>query len=165
LFRTLAGLGGELVALHLLESPKLDKLLTTYKGPVNPEVGRVEWSHNTVWLDAPAAKKGQPAIPGTIGFCGVPEAVWNFHIGGYQVCEKWLKDRKRRKLSKKDITHYQRIIAALSETIHTMGMIDCTIEECGGWPGAFLTGLLPDGSGGGSSSPAVPRTAEPNELI
>ena len=28
----------------------------------------------------------------------MPEAVWNFHIGGYQVCEKWLKDRKGRQL-------------------------------------------------------------------
>src|ERR1019366_9198704 len=33
LFRALARLGGELVALHLLESPKLDKPLTTYTGP------------------------------------------------------------------------------------------------------------------------------------
>jgi hypothetical protein len=30
----------------------------------------------------------------------VPENVWEFHIGGYQVCEKWLKDRKGRTLSK-----------------------------------------------------------------
>jgi len=29
----------------------------------------------------------------------VPAEIWNFHIGGYQVCEKWLKDRKGRKLT------------------------------------------------------------------
>jgi len=42
-------------------------------------------------------------------FEGVPDAVWKFHIGGYQVCEKWLKDRKGRKgrtLTPDDIIHY-----------------------------------------------------------
>ncbi|AFY92538.1 type ISP restriction/modification enzyme [Chamaesiphon minutus] len=28
----------------------------------------------------------------------VTEAVWNFHVGGYQVCHKWLKDHKGRTL-------------------------------------------------------------------
>ncbi len=70
----------------------------------------------------------------------MPEAVWNFHIGGYQVCEKWLKDRKGRTLSKDDIAHYQKIVVALAETIRLMKEIDEVIEEHGGWPGAFQTG-------------------------
>ena len=80
----LAQCGGELVPLHLMESPKLNHHLTTYVGPANPEVEKVSYSPDTVWLD-----KVQ-----TRGFRGVPEAVWNFHIGDYQVCEKWLKDRQ-----------------------------------------------------------------------
>jgi hypothetical protein len=191
LFRALSRLGGELVTLHLLESPKLDKPLAAYKGPPNPEVGRVAWAAGAVWLDAPAPKKSRaqcrphtpcaesgtppgplassaefgtrrvPAtIPGTIGFCGVPEPVWNFHIGGYQVCEKWLKDRKGRRLSAEDIRHYEKIVVALSETIRIMGEIDRVIDEHGGWPGAFVTdphaetnsarpqaGALPNGEG------------------
>ena len=139
LFRVLARLGGELVALHLMESPKLDHFITTYTGSKNPEVVRVGWSDNTVWLDAAATKKGQPATPGTIGFRGVPEAVWNLHIGGYQVCEKWLKDRKGRTLSADDIAHYQKIVVALNETIRLMKEIDEVIEAHGGWPGAFQT--------------------------
>ena len=161
LFRALSRLGGELVALHVMESPKLDHFITTYIGPKNPEVGRVGWSDNTVWLDAAATKKGQPATPGSIGFRGVPEAVWNFHIGGYQVCEKWLKDRKGRTLTKDDLAHYQKIVVALSETIRIMAEIDKVIEKHGGWPGAFQTGeaqatasmvlsqLPPDCSGSG----------------
>jgi len=136
----LARLGGELVALHLMESSKLDNLITTYTGPKNPEVGRVGWSEETVWLDAAATKKGQPATPGGIGFRGVPEAVWNFHIGGYQVCEKWLKDRKGRTLTKDDIAHYQKIVVALQETIRLMKEIDEIIEAYGGWPEAFRCG-------------------------
>jgi hypothetical protein len=67
----------------------------------------------------------------------VPEAVWNFHIGGYQVCEKWLKDRKGRTLTADDIAHYHKIVIALHETIRLMGEIDAVIEAHGGWPGAF----------------------------
>ena len=121
-----------------MESPKLDDS-SPPTGPKNPEVGRVGWSDDTVWLDAAATKKGQPAKPGTIGFRGVPEDVWNFHIGGYQVCEKWLKDRKGRKLSDDDITHYQKIVVALAETIRLMAEIDQVIDTHGGWPDAFKT--------------------------
>ena len=123
-----------------MESPKLDHFITTFTGPKNPEVGRVGWADDTVWLDAGATKKGQPATPGTTGFQGVREDVWNFHIGGYQVCEKWLKDRKGRTLSKDDIAHYQKIVVALNETIRLMAEIDAVIEQHGGWPGAFQTG-------------------------
>ena len=124
LFRALSQLGGELVALHLLESPKLDMPRTEFIGGRNPEVEKASWSKNTVWLN-----KAQ-----TTGFRGVPEAVWNFHIGGYQVCEKWLKDRKGRTLAKDDITHYQKIVVSLAETIRLMKEIDVVIEKHGGWP-------------------------------
>ena len=71
---------------------------------------------------------------GTTGFKGVHEDVWNFHIGGYQVCEKWLKDRKGRTLTKDDLTHYQKVVVALSETLRLMAEIDHVIEKNGGWP-------------------------------
>jgi len=58
---------------------------------------------------------------------------------GYQVCEKWLKDRKGRRLGKDDVAHYQKIVVALDEIIRLMVEIDETIEKHGGWPGAFVT--------------------------
>lgn len=63
-------------------------------------------------------------INNTQYFGGVPEAVWNFKVGGYQVCDKWLKDRKRRVLSGDDISHYQRVVVALRETMRLMQEID-----------------------------------------
>jgi hypothetical protein len=72
----------------------------------------------------------------------VPEPVWNFQIGGYQVCEKWLKDRKGRKLLKDDIEHYQKIVVALNETIRLMKEIDEVIDKHGGWPKAFSAGSV-----------------------
>ncbi len=127
LFRALARLGTELAALHLMESPKLTHPVTEFVGGRNPEVEKISWSRSTVWVD-----KAQ-----TIGFQGVREAVWNFHIGGFQVCEKWLKDRKGRTLTKGDQDHYQKIVVALTETIRLMAEIDKVIDEHGGWPGAF----------------------------
>jgi len=127
LFCALARLGGELTALHLLESSRLAQPVTEFIGSRNPEVEKISWSNDTVWID-----KAQ-----TEGFRGVPEEVWDFHVGGYQVCEKWLKDRKGRTLSKYDIIHYQKIVVALAETIHLMKEIDEVIDAHGGWPGAF----------------------------
>jgi predicted helicase len=128
LFRALAKLGGELVALHLMESPKLEKYITKYAGKGDSEVaaGYPKYTAETVRINA------------TKGFEGVPESVWNFHIGGYQVSEKWLKDRRGRVLSEEDITHYQKIVVALKETIRLMADIDKVIEAHGGWPGAFV---------------------------
>jgi hypothetical protein len=127
LFKSLAKLGGELVALHLIESPKLEEHITIFVGKSNPEAEKVSYSDETVWIDKAKSR----------GFQGVPENVWNFHIGGYQVCEKWLKDRKGRTLSADDINHYHRIVVALSETIRIMAEIDKVIAVHGGWPGAF----------------------------
>lgn len=47
LFRALSKLGGELVALHLLESPKLEKHITKFVGK-ELEVEKVTYSDNTV---------------------------------------------------------------------------------------------------------------------
>jgi len=136
LFHALAELGGELAALHLMESSKLDNHITTPVGLGEFRVEKVSYSDETVWVDK--AK--------TRGFRGVPEEVWNFHIGGYQVCEKWLKDRQAkggknprpgRVLTAEDIDHYQKIVVALNETIHLMAEIDEVIDEHGGWPDAF----------------------------
>ena len=81
------------------------------------------------------------------------EDVWDFKIGGYQVCEKWLKDRQAKGgrspragcvLTNDDIEHYQKIIAALSGTLCIMAEIDEVIQAHGGWPGAFQTGDAED---------------------
>ena len=154
LFRQLAEAGHALLVLHVFESLKLDEFITTYTGPRNPEVGRVGWSDGTVWLDAGKtnAREGHRATkPGAIGFRGVPDEVWDFQIGGYQVCHKWLKDRKGRTLSDEDVAHYQKIVVALNETIRIMAEIDEVIEAHGGWPDAFQAGSEADEARRGSS--------------
>ncbi len=141
IFRILTAAGHELIALHLLESPKLNDTVLTYTGSKNTEISQVGWADDFVWLNAEKvnAKKGYRAIKnGTFGFSGVPEKIWDYHVGSYQVCQKWLNDRKGTILSEKDIIHYSKIVSALGETISIMSKIDKTIETHGGWPTAFV---------------------------
>lgn len=57
-------------------------------------------------------------------FNGISEKVWNFHIGGYQVLEKWLKSRMKRELSIQEIMQFIQIVEVLNETIKIMDKID-----------------------------------------
>ena len=127
LFRELCGLGERLVTLHLME--KFGKATPSYPIDGRHLVEKVEYLALTDQSD-----RGRVYINKTQYFEGVPPEVWEFHVGGYQVCQKWLKDRKGRVLSFDDIKHYQRIVATLAETIQLMGQIDEVIEEHSGWP-------------------------------
>jgi hypothetical protein len=112
-----------------MESPLLSPPITKYEVKGEHAVDKVSFDEKTQRV----------SINETQYFEGVPPEVWNFHIGGYQVCEKWLKDRQKahRKLTIDDISHYQKIVVALKETIRLMNEKDETIEEHGGWPAAF----------------------------
>lgn len=66
------------------------------------------------------AQNGRPFINPDQYFDNVPLIAWEFHIGGYQPAQKWLKDRKGRALSFDDVMHYQKIIKILTETDRIM---------------------------------------------
>ena len=153
LFRRLCGLGEELVALHLLESPSLrqpiahfpvkgpnlvEKGFPKYVAPGEPEPGTgKKLGTGRVYISkgdprGPLANaRGSDGTPEGQYFEGVPPEVWNFHVGGYQVCEKWLKDRRGRTLSYEDLEHYSKVVTALQETIRLMAAIDAAIPR---WP-------------------------------
>jgi predicted helicase len=117
LFTQLAEYGERLVKLHLMESPLLDNLITQF----------IQEGNREVIAGHPKYQNGKVYINKADYFAGVPEEVWNFYVGGYQVCQKWLKDRKGRTLSDEDIQHYQKIVVALAETIKLMQLIDAAI--------------------------------------
>ena len=86
--------------------------------------------HYFVYKDQPQGEKlGRVYINETQYFDNVPQIAWEFYIGGYQPAQKWLKDRKDRKLEFEDILHYQKIIVALSETDRLMKEIDKVAGE------------------------------------
>jgi predicted helicase len=115
-FDQLVALGRELRGLHLLESSKLKNPITTFPQPGS---GVVETKY-------PKYENNKVFINEIQYFGDVPEIAWNFYIGGYQPVQKWLKDRRGRKLSSDDLTHYQKIIVALVETDRIMKEIDKT---------------------------------------
>ncbi len=128
LFRALAGKGEELMALHLMESPALDHTITRFPITGSNEVEKVRYVEETA---EGGLAPGRVYVNKTQYFEGVERQVWEFHIGGYQVLHKWLKDRKGRALSYDDVTHYGRIVVALKETIRLMEEIDDLIPS---WP-------------------------------
>ena len=107
-FWQLVKLGGELRQIHLLESPVVHDYITEYPEDGDNTVTKVKYQEGKVYINE------------TQYFNNVPEIAWNFYIGGYQPAQKWLKDRKDRKLEFDDILHYQKIIVALSETDRIM---------------------------------------------
>lgn len=124
LFAAPVKLGAELAALHLMESPVLEQLITSFPVSGSNRVDRVHYDEprRRVYINAEQYFEGAPA------------EVWAFQVGGYQVCHKWLKDRKGRTPSFDDLTHYQKIVKALAETLRLMAEIDDVIDAHGGWP-------------------------------
>ena len=85
-------------------------------------VGRIRHENNRVYINKDEY------------FEGVPADTYEFMVGGYQVANKWLKDRKKRKLDEDDRLVYLSIIKSISLTIELMGEIDGIIESAGGFP-------------------------------
>ncbi len=117
LFRSLAALGNELTALHLMKTTSAS--LPGYPVAGNNRVELMDFEGGRVHINASQY------------FDNVPEAAWQYRIGGYQVAHKWLKDRKGRLLTFDELQHYRRVIAALDDTIRIQGRIDAGI---GTWP-------------------------------
>jgi len=108
IFKKYIKYGKQLKELHLLESEKVNKYITTYPISGSDRVDKVEYKDGNVYIN-----KEQY-------FGNVPEISWNLYIGGYQPAQKWLKDRKGRELNSDDIQHYQKIIVVLKETDRIM---------------------------------------------
>ncbi len=122
-FWQLVKLGGEIRQIHLLESSVVENYITQYpidgdNVVVKPHYFPIPQNEKTGDL------QGNVYINETQYFANVPLKAWKCFIGGYQPAQKWLKDRKDRKLEFDDILHYQKIIVALSETDRLMKEID-----------------------------------------
>lgn len=118
-FNAMAKLGGEIRAMHLMETSAQDDFVTRYPVGGGHEVVKPRWEDTDK-----KAGLGRVHINPQQYFDHVPKKAWEFFIGGYQPAQKWLKDRQGRNLSMDDIRHWQRVIVALSETDRLMHEID-----------------------------------------
>jgi hypothetical protein len=114
LFQKMAAKGAELVELHLLKSKKLAKPISKCEGPGVLRVDKVTYD----------VKKKRVHINPDKYFTGIPSEVWQYHIGGYHVAEKWLKDRKGRMLSSEEIATYAKVVTAIADTISIQESLD-----------------------------------------
>jgi hypothetical protein len=112
LFRTIGKYGNKLVDLHLMKSAELNNPIVKLQGGGDYGVRKVRYEE----------KGKQVYINDGQYFEGMEREVWEYQIGGYQVLDKWLKDRE--KLSLDDIKHYCQIATALEETIEIQREID-----------------------------------------
>lgn len=112
LFIKLGKLGEHLAELHLLKSKDFEKQKRKLQGDGANKVEKLSYENEKVWINAEQY------------FNNVKEEVWKYQVGGYQVCDKWLKDRKGRVLSSDEIQTYCKIVTALSKTIEIQKAID-----------------------------------------
>ena len=143
LFRALVALGSQLADIHLLRASVPDSQPVSF--PITGD-NMVESAHPKYYPpsetpdgETAPVQRGRVYIgksnrgSGKQGqyFDGIAPDVWESRIGGYKPMDKWLKDRKGRTLTFDDITHYQRMAAALQETIRLTAAIDDVIVDAG----------------------------------
>lgn len=115
LFKEMGKKGKELADLHLMKSSLLDRPIARYQGSGdNHRIEKIVYDE----------KEHRIYINKDKYFEGVAPEVWNYYIGGYQVLNKYLKDRKKDKRNMDDAPHYCRIVTALSKTIEIQKQID-----------------------------------------
>lgn len=113
LFRQMAALGRRLIDLHLLRGPDLHPPLVKYQGLGDDDrIQHVRYD---------SAEQRVHINPDKY-FEGVTPEMWEYQIGGYQVLQKYLKDRKGRRMD--DPVRYIHIATAIARTMDLQAQID-----------------------------------------
>lgn len=114
LFKKMSGYGKTLTDLHLLRSSVLGPSKTKFVGKHDNGVEKISYSEaeKRVYINSRQC------------FNNIESDLWQYKIGGYMVCEKWLKERKGRKLSLDEIKHFCKVVTAIQGTIETQNKID-----------------------------------------
>ena len=126
-FRALSAIGKRLLELHTVEAAAAPKLglqfpiaggnavirrQVRYAPPTSGTTGRVYFNADQ-YID------------------GVPLEVWEFEVGGFQVADKWLKDRAGRALTFDELMTYQAALQSIACTIDLVAEIEALIPS---WP-------------------------------
>jgi len=106
--------GKNLSELHLLQSAELESPIAKYQGQGDNKVQQLKFDR----------QERRIYINRNQYFEGIEKDAWEYHIGGYQICDKWLKDRKGRILTLTNIKSYCKIITAIKTTITVQKEID-----------------------------------------
>ena len=124
LFTNLAAFGSRLADLHLLRSPELDPPTCRFEGRGDSVVARTGAQGFRYDADE------QRMYVNKMQYFGpVSQEVYEYQIGGYQVCDKWLKDRKERRLELTDIRIYCRMVTTIERTLAIQQELDIVCAD------------------------------------
>lgn len=112
IFWQLEEIGNKLISLHLLCECKTES---------------PAFSGNDTTIDKIAFKDNRVYINKNCYFSDVPEAVYSFIVGGYQPCNRWLRERKGRTLTPEELLMYRSIVLSITETIRVMEELESII--------------------------------------
>ncbi len=124
LFTQLAAFGKRLADLHLLTSSELDPPTCRFEGAGDAIVVRTKAQGFCYDPD-----DCRMYINKTQYFGPISPDVYEYRIGGYQVCDKWLKDRKDRHLELDDIRNYCRMVTAIGITLEIQQELDIVYPD------------------------------------
>ncbi|MDE0397480.1 MAG: hypothetical protein OXL96_06745 [Candidatus Poribacteria bacterium] len=85
---------------HLLKDVQISAV-HRFEGEGDGIIEKARYLDGRVWINP------------TQYFTDVSEEVWEYEIGAYQVCEKWLKDRHGEVLRHEDVRQYRALLAEL----------------------------------------------------
>lgn len=113
-YRRLAEIGAELVALHLLDDDALQGAAPRMEGNDEAIIGQPRHDAATLELHLGADLVAAP----------VPAEVWSYQQGSYRVLNDYLEARAGRALTNEEFEEFPRIVAAISQTIGRLAELD-----------------------------------------
>lgn len=97
--------GQRLRDLHLMRETVHADLNLEPNTSTDLEIGAIKYKNGVLHLNA-----NQRII-------GIPQNVWEYQIGGYNVLDKWFKEHKGQKLTIDTFSHIENVVGVLTETI------------------------------------------------
>jgi predicted helicase len=119
LFIKISSIGKELIELHLLSSRKIGQSMAGFPDIGNDIVEKVLYD----------SKNFRVMINDKQYFSKVEPDVWKYEVGGYRVCERWLRERNGRKLNSDDQTVFMRMIGSIKETLKLQQELDALFPQ------------------------------------
>jgi hypothetical protein len=77
----------------------------------------------------PDSEEGSVWINQTQYFQGIAPKVWNWSLGGQQLCQKWLQARQNFTLCHDSIEQYQRLVTLLTDVVDLMEQVDSALQK------------------------------------
>ena len=113
LFSKMSEFGHNLIDLHLVESQMLNKIISKYEGESNSDkIEKIIYDETNKKIYINKDKY----------FSNVASEVWNYYIGGYQVLQKYLKERIGRTMDNPE--YFCKVISSIYYTIDIQKNID-----------------------------------------